>query len=121
VLTGERYKTITNEVKLYCQGKYGAAPGKISPNLRKKAIGRTDVIEVRPADLLPQELHQLRNEIGALALNEEDVLTYAMFPEIGRQFLDQRGNDALIPELLLSESPRLNLLHRRKGLYRNMI
>lgn len=104
VLTGERYKTITNEVKLYCQGKYGAAPGKISTSLRKKAIGNTDVIEVRPADLLPQELDLLRNEIADLALSNEDVLIYAMFPEIGRQFLEQRQNDKLVPELLLSES-----------------
>lgn len=101
VLTGERYKTITNEVKLYCQGKYGAAPGKINPSLRKKAIGQTEVIEVRPADLLPRELNQLQQEIGALALSDEDVLIYAMFPEIGRQFLEQRKNDSLIPEPLL--------------------
>lgn len=104
VLIGERYKTITNEVKLYCQGKYGAAPGKVSSSLRKKAIGNTDVIDVRPADLLPQELAQLRKEIGELALNDEDVLIYAMFPEIGRQFLEQRKNDKLVPELLLPES-----------------
>lgn len=104
VLTGERYKTITNEVKLYCQGKYGAAPGKISPSLRKKAIGRTDVIDVRPADLLPHELKQLRKEIDGLALNDEDVLIYAMFPEIGRQFLEQRKNDSLVPEPLLTPS-----------------
>lgn len=101
VLTGERYKTITNEVKLYCQGKYGAAPGKISPVLRKKAIGQTEVIEIRPADLLPLELNQLRREVGGLALNEEDVLTFAMFPEIGHQFLEQRQNDSLVPEPLL--------------------
>ena len=104
VLTGERYKTITNEVKLYCQGKYGAAPGKISPSLRKKAIGHTDVIEVRPADLLPHELKQLKQELSGLALAEEDVLTYAMFPEIGRTFLEQRQNDTLVPEPLLPES-----------------
>ncbi len=104
VLTGERYKTITNEVKLYCQGKYGAAPGKISPSLRKKAIGHIDAIEVRPADLLPNELKQLQQEIGILALSEEDVLSYAMFPEIGRQFLEQRQNDSLVPEPLLPET-----------------
>ena len=103
VLTGERYKTITNEVKLYCQGKYGSAPGKISPKLRKKAIGRTDVIDIRPADLLSNELLHLREEIAALALCDEDVLIYAMFPEIGRQFLEQRKNHALIPEHLLQE------------------
>ena len=104
VLTGERYKTITNEVKLYCQGKYGAAPGKISPNLRKKAIGRTEVIDVRPADLLPEELRQLKAEIGELALCDEDVLIYCMFPEVGRQFLEQRKNHTLVPERLIAES-----------------
>lgn len=104
VLTGQRYKTITNEVKLYCQGKYGAAPGQVNSRLRKKAIGQTEVIETRPADLLPNELKRLSQEIGNLARNEEDVLLYAMFPEIGRQFLEQRQNDTLIPEALISES-----------------
>lgn len=108
VLTGERYKTITNEVKLYCQGKYGAAPGKISARLRKKAIGQTEVIDVRPADLLPHELAQLRLEIGELALSEEDVLIYSMFPEIGRQFLEQRKNNQLVPELLITEADTKN-------------
>lgn len=103
VLTGERYKTITNEVKLYCQGKYGAAPGKISPSLRKKAIGHTEVIDVRPADLLAEELEKLRQEIGDLALSDEDVLIYSMFPEIGRTFLEQRKSNILVPEPLLAE------------------
>ncbi|KTD23870.1 oxaloacetate decarboxylase subunit alpha [Legionella lansingensis] len=102
VLTGERYKTITNEVKLYCQGKYGAAPGKISPRLRKKAIGHTEVIDVRPADLIPNELHRLRDEIGELAETDEDVLSYAMFPEIGKQFLAERKSNALRPEPLMT-------------------
>lgn len=102
VLTGERYKTITNEVKLYCQGKYGAAPGKINASVRKKAIGRTDVIDIRPADLLPAELKKLRHEISDLALSDEDVLIYAMFPEIGRQFLEFRKNDTLLAEPLLA-------------------
>ncbi|QDP71787.1 oxaloacetate decarboxylase subunit alpha [Legionella israelensis] len=104
VLTGERYKTITNEVKLYCQGKYGAAPGKISPSLRKKAIGRTEVIDVRPADLLSNELNKLRKDIADLAESDEDVLTYAMFPEIGHQFLEQRKNNTLVPEPLLTRA-----------------
>jgi pyruvate carboxylase subunit B len=103
VLAGERYKTITNEVKLYCQGKYGIAPGKISPRLRKKAIGQTDVIEVRPADLIPNELEHLKQEIGSLVSCEEDILTYAMFPEVGRQFLEQRQNNSLTPEALLPD------------------
>lgn len=103
VLTGARYKTITNEVKLYCQGKYGAAPGSVSSSLRKKAIGHTDVIEVRPADLIADELCKFRKEIAELALTDEDVLIYCMFPEVGRQFLEQRKTDTLIPEPLTLE------------------
>jgi pyruvate carboxylase subunit B len=101
VLAGERYKTITNEVKLYLQGRYGLAPGKINEQLRKQAIGSEEVIDVRPADLLKPEMNKLRGEIGALAKSEEDVLTYAMFPDIGRKFLEERAAGTLTPEVLL--------------------
>lgn len=100
VLTGARYKTITNEVKLYLQGRYGRAPGTVDPMLRQQAIGNEDVIEIRPADLLDSEMDELRDEIGELAQSEEDVLTYAMFPEIGREFLEQRKEGTLVPEPL---------------------
>ncbi|MBU2324100.1 MAG: biotin/lipoyl-binding protein, partial [Gammaproteobacteria bacterium] len=100
-LAGERYKTITNEVKLYLQGRYGLAPGKINAELRKQAIGSEEVIDVRPADLLKPELARLRAEVGALATSEEDVLTYAMFPDIGRKFLEERAAGTLTPEALL--------------------
>ena len=100
VLTGERYKTITNEVKLYLQGRYGHAPGQVNPIVRQQAIGNEDVIDVRPADLLDAEMDDLRAEIGELAHSEEDVLSYAMFPEIGRDFLDKRAQNALEPEPL---------------------
>lgn len=101
VLAGERYKTITNEVKLYLQGRYGLAPGKINEQLRKQAIGSEEVIDVRPADLLKPEMAKLREEVGSLAKSEEDVLTYAMFPDIGRKFLEERAADSLTPEVLL--------------------
>ena len=98
VLAGERYKTITNEVKLYLQGRYGKAPGKVDEQLRKQAIGSEEVIDVRPADLLKPELARLREEIGSLAKSEEDVLTFAMFPDIGRKFLEERAAGTLKPE-----------------------
>jgi pyruvate carboxylase subunit B len=101
VLAGERYKTITNEVKLYLQGRYGKAPGKVDEALRKQAIGSEEVIDVRPADLLKPEMAKLREEIGTLAKSEEDVLTFAMFPDIGRKFLEEREAGALKPEALL--------------------
>ncbi|MBT8116611.1 MAG: sodium-extruding oxaloacetate decarboxylase subunit alpha [Gammaproteobacteria bacterium] len=100
VLTGKRYSTITNEVKLYLQGRYGKAPAAVNPEVQQQAIGREAVIDVRPADLLHDEMDRLRDEIGELAESEADVLTYAMFPEIGKEFLKQRSSNALVPETL---------------------
>ncbi|TRW90671.1 sodium-extruding oxaloacetate decarboxylase subunit alpha [Candidatus Methylobacter oryzae] len=104
VLTGKRYETITNEVKRYLQGGYGKAPAPVDADLRNRAIGNEDVIDCRPADLLKPEFDNLRQDIGELALNDEDVLSYAMFPEVGRQFLEQRANHNLVPEPLEIES-----------------
>lgn len=98
VLTGKRYGTITNEVKLYLQGRYGKAPGAINPAVQRQAIGSENSIDVRPADLLDDEMDKLRKAAGEFARSEEDVLTYAMFPEIGREFLQQRATSSLTPE-----------------------
>lgn len=100
VLTGARYKNITNEVKFYLQGRYGKAPAPVNSVVRQQAIGNEDAIECRPADLLKPELENLRHEIGSLAKSDEDVLTYAMFPEVGREFLEQREAGTLKPEPL---------------------
>ncbi len=101
VIAGERYKSITNEVKRYLQGHYGATPGTVNEDVRAKAIGQEPVIEVRPADLLPAELNKLRAEIGELAKNEEDVLTFAMFPDLAKTWLAERRDGTLKPEVLL--------------------
>ncbi len=101
VIGDKRYQTITNEVKLYLQGRYGNAPGSVSESLRRQAIGNADVIDCRPADLIPSELPKLKKEITALAKTDEDVLIYAMFPEIGKDFLQQRQDGSLEPEPLL--------------------
>ncbi|MFL1467871.1 sodium-extruding oxaloacetate decarboxylase subunit alpha [Marinobacter sp. HN1S83] len=101
VLAGQRYKTITNEVKRYLQGGYGQPPAAVNADIQKKAIGNESVNEGRPADLLSPELNKLREDIGSLAKCEEDVLTYAMFPDLGREFLQQRQDGTLKPEELL--------------------
>jgi len=88
-------------VKLYLQGGYGKAPGVVNEQLRRQAIGSEEVIDVRPADLLKPEMTKLRADIGALARCEEDVLTFAMFPDIGRKFLEEREAGTLTPEALL--------------------
>ncbi len=102
VLTGERYKTITNEVKLYLQGGYGRTPGKVDANLLAHGIGNEAVLEGRPADLLKNEMETLRADTAAFTKSEEDVLIYAMFPDIGQLFLEQRELGTLKPEVLLA-------------------
>lgn len=106
VMTGARYKSITQEVKLYLQGRYGATPGKVNEEVRQLAIGNLDVMSCRPADLIPPELDKLRNEANSLAKTDEDVLTYAMFPDLGRTFLQERAAGTLKPEPLLPVEAR---------------
>ena len=101
VLTGERYQSVTTEVKNYFMGRYGKAPGSVNSEVRSLAIGNQEIITCRPADMLEDEMDKLRGEIESLAKTEEDVLTYAMFPELGRNFLQERAANALKPEQLL--------------------
>jgi len=100
VLTGERYKTVTSEVKAYLLGRYGRPPGPVNPAVRRLAIGDETPIECRPADLLDEELESLREQVADLARSEEDVLSYAMFPEVAREFLQARNTGTLRPEPL---------------------
>lgn len=100
VVTGERYKSITNEVKRYLLGGYGQPPGPVDAELRQRAIGKEQVIDVRPADLLAAELEPLSREIGDLARSESDLMIFAMFPEVGRVFLKERLDGRLVPEPL---------------------
>lgn len=106
VLTGERYKSITTEVKNYLLGRYGRAPAAVNSHVRSMAIGNQVVITCRPADLLDDELDKLRAEVEGLAKAEEDVLTYAMFPDVGRTFLQERAAGTLVPEPLLPQSAK---------------
>lgn len=101
VLANERYKTITNEVKRYLQGGYGKPPAPVNEELRKQAIGNEEYSEDRPADALKPEMQKLRKEIAGLAKTDEDVLIYAMFPDLGREYLQQRADGTLKPEALL--------------------
>ena len=78
VLTGERYKTISNETKLYLQGRYGRAPGVVNSIVRQQAIGNEDVIDIRPADLLKDEMDSLRGDIGELATATRLLLVLAL-------------------------------------------
>lgn len=103
VMTGARYKSVTNEVKNYLLGQYGKAPAPINAKLRQQAIGDAEVITCRPADLLEPEMARLQVESDRIAKSEEDVLTYAMFPDIGKTFLQERNAGSLKPEALQSK------------------
>ncbi len=92
VLSGERYKMITKESKGVLRGEYGQLPAPVNEEVRKKAIGDDEVITVRPADLLSPELEGYRKEAGDLIKCEEDVLSYALFPQVARNFLENRNN-----------------------------
>ncbi|WP_251978290.1 sodium-extruding oxaloacetate decarboxylase subunit alpha [Salinicola avicenniae] len=100
VLTGERYKSITNEVKRYLLGGYGQPPAEVNAEIRRKAIGSEPVDEGRPADQLSPEMARLEQEISDLAEREEDVLTFAMFPDLGRDYLQGRRDGTLVPEAI---------------------
>ena len=91
VLSGERYKMITKESKGLLRGEYGQLPAPVNEEVRKKAIGDEEVITVRPADLLEPELPKYREETKGIAKCEEDVLSYALFPQVAKTFFENRG------------------------------
>jgi oxaloacetate decarboxylase alpha subunit len=105
VLTGERYKSITKETAGILKGEYGATSSPVNRELQAKVLEGKQPITCRPADLLQPELDKLTTELRRLAQEQgfklesgerevDDVLTYAMFPQIGLKFLQNRGNPA---------------------------
>jgi pyruvate carboxylase subunit B len=89
VLSGERYKNVTKEVKEYIKGYYGRPPAPINKDVAMKIIGDAEVIDSRPADLLKPELEKFRAEGEKLGIikKDEDVLTYALYPAVAPKFL----------------------------------
>ena len=90
VMLGERYKMIPNEAKNYVKGMYGKTTVPISEEIKKKIIGEDKVFTGRPADLLEPELDKIRDEIKEYLEQDEDVLSYALFPQIALNFFKQR-------------------------------
>lgn len=90
VALGERYKVVPEEVKQYVRGYYGRPPAPIDPAIQRLIIGDEEPITCRPADLLPPGMDTARAELGELATCEEDVLCYAMFPQVARVCLERR-------------------------------
>jgi oxaloacetate decarboxylase alpha subunit len=91
VMVGERYKVIPEEVKQYVRGYYGKPPAPIDSEVQRKAIGDEQPITCRPADMLSPGWEQAKAGISDLAQSEEDILAYALFPQIARPFLERRA------------------------------
>ncbi|WP_068712076.1 sodium-extruding oxaloacetate decarboxylase subunit alpha [Vibrio tritonius] len=103
VLTGERYKSITKETAGVLKGEYGATPAEVNKALQDKVLNGEKPITCRPADLLKPEMSHLATELREKATQDgiklaqeqvDDVLTYALFPQVGLKFLKNRGNPA---------------------------
>lgn len=90
VVTGERYKMVLKEVKAYLRGEYGRAPGHVNDELRKNALNGEDLFEGRYADTLEPGFEKAVKELGLLAQSEEDVLSYIIFPQVAKPFLEKR-------------------------------
>ena len=90
VLGGERYKMVTKESKGLLRGEYGRLPAKVNEDVRKKCIGNEKVITHRPADDIKPELEGYRKEMAQYAQQEEDVLSYALFPQVATKFFQWR-------------------------------
>ena len=94
VIMGERYKMVTKEFKGLVHGDYGRTPAPISPEFTKKILGDEAPITCRPADLLEPEVEKMKAEAAKYAIQEEDVLTYAMFPQVAPKFFEKRAEKA---------------------------
>ena len=105
VVSGERYKIVPSEIRDYVHGMYGRPPVPIPDDIREKIIGDDEVITCRPADLIEPAMPRLREEIARYARSEEDVLSYALFPEQARDFLGRREDpfyDVPVQEVAVS-------------------
>jgi oxaloacetate decarboxylase alpha subunit len=100
VLSNSRYSTVTNEVKSLLKGEYGATPAPVSKNLQQNSIGDSAVISCRPADLISDNYNEIVENFNSALIekdlkidcSDENILTYAMFPEIGLAFLEHQSD-----------------------------
>ena len=90
VLDGQRYKTVSKEIKAYCRGEYGTTPAPIDPEIQKQILGDEKPLEGRYADSLKPVVEDTRAKLGDLAKTDEDVLSYIAFPNLAEKYLEER-------------------------------
>ena len=90
VLDGQRYKTVSKEIKAYCRGEYGRTPAPINAEIQAQILGDEKPLEGRYADTLKPVVEDTRAKLGDLAKTDEDVLSYIAFPNLAEKFLEER-------------------------------
>src|SRR5699024_10802267 len=90
VILGERYKMIPKEIKAYVRGEYGKPTVEIPEEIRKKIIGEEKVMTERPADLIKPQLEEFHKQMKEYQEQDEDILSYALFPQIAEEFFKYR-------------------------------
>ena len=90
VLDGQRYKTVSKEIKAYCRGEYGTTPAPIDPEIRKNILGDEQPLTGRYADTLAPIVEPTREKLQGIAKSDEDVLSYIAFPNLAEKFFDAR-------------------------------
>ena len=105
VIAGERYKMVPKESKALLRGEYGQLPAEVNEDVRKKAIGDDEVITCRPADLIEPELEKYKAEMQEKGIGkyEEDVLSYALFPQVAEKFLKERDSENIVRKLVVED------------------
>ena len=107
VLSGRRWHIVPDEMKQYLRGQYGAAPGPVAADILERVLGDEQPITCRPAELVSERLEDYREQIGELARSEEDLLSFALFPQTARAYLQRHrvgpesdvfGTDRYLPQ-----------------------
>jgi len=108
IISGERYKVFTKESKGLLRGEYGQLPGKVNEEVRKLAIGDDEVITCRPADLLEPELAKYTEETKDIVKKPEDILSYALFPQVALKFFESRDKKVSESKQIVKETKVTN-------------
>jgi len=106
VLAGERYKLLSRETEDIVRGMYGRTPGRVSDELLKRVLGDDSPVSGRPADYLDPELEKHRRDAGDLAESDEDVISYALFPQVAKAYFEVRKDPAKLEAARAAQAPK---------------
>lgn len=107
VLLNSRYKMVPTEIKAYVKGQYGKPSVEIADDIKQKIIGDEEVITTRPADLIPPQLQSIKDDMKEYFEQEEDILTYALFPQVAIKFFkDRQAKKYQIDSSLVNKSEK---------------